>query len=80
MRRLRALKLLNREDERDPGALDAHPVVREHFAAELKAAAPEAYTAAHSRLYDFYRYMGLPPEFRTPEAYGLLCNAALLPR
>ncbi len=72
VRRLRALKLLNSEDPRDPGALDAHPVAREHFAAELRAAAPAAYTEAHSRLYDFYRYKDLPPAFPTPDAFAAL--------
>ena len=73
------LKLLNREDEREPGALDAHPVVREHFSAELKEKAPEAHTAAHSRLYDFYRYKDLPPEFRTPLAYAALAIVGTFP-
>ena len=85
VRRLRAMKLLNREDERDPGALDAHPVVREHFAAELKEKAPEAHTAAHGRLYDFYRLaflrsLDLPQPLRTPEAYGLLALVAAYPQ
>jgi hypothetical protein len=84
VRRLRALKLLNSEDERDPGALDAHPVVREHFAAELKASAPAAYTEAHSRLYDFYRFaflngLDVPDALRTSEAYGLLALCAAYP-
>jgi len=79
VRRLRALKLLNREDDRDPGALDAHPVVREHFSAELKATAPDAHSAAHSRLYDYYRYKDLPPEFNAPIAYAALAIVAAFP-
>ena len=70
--RLRKLKLLNAEDRHLPGELDAHPIVRAHFGARLKAREAGAFTAAHSRLYDFYRYRGLPPAFCTPEAYGLL--------
>ena len=80
IRRLRALKLLNTEDARDPGALDAHPVVREHFAAELKAAAPAAYTEAHSRLYDFYRFAflkGLDVPDAVADAGGLRAAGAL---
>lgn len=39
----------------DPkGLLDSHPLVREHFANELRAADPEAFREAHSRLYEHY--------------------------
>ena len=33
-------------------SLDAHPLVREYFEAQLKQQAPEAFRAAHSRLFD----------------------------
>jgi tetratricopeptide (TPR) repeat protein len=36
----------------DDGAVDCHPLVREYFAARLKAKDPEAFRAAHSRLFD----------------------------
>ena len=62
--RLRKLRLLNAEDPREPGSLDAHPIVRAHFGSRLKVRAPEAFREAHSRLYDFYRYQGLPQAFR----------------
>ncbi len=35
-----------------PEAIDAHPLIREYFARELREAQPEAYRAAHSRLFD----------------------------
>jgi tetratricopeptide (TPR) repeat protein len=70
--RLRKLKLLSGEDGHALGGLDAHPIVRAHFGDRLKARAPTAYAEACSRLYDHYRYQGLPREFCTPEAYGLL--------
>ncbi len=52
--RLRKARLLEPRDEGASGALDAHPLVREHFAAVLQAEAPDAWRAGHSRLYDFY--------------------------
>ena len=33
--------------------LDAHPLIREYFAAQLKRDQPEAFEAAHSRLFDY---------------------------
>jgi tetratricopeptide (TPR) repeat protein len=36
-------------------ALDAHPLIREHFARRLRASAPEACQAAHGRLYEHLR-------------------------
>ncbi|MFD0725938.1 TIR domain-containing protein [Lysobacter brunescens] len=35
-----------------PDAIDAHPLIREYFAAQLKRDQPEAFQAAHSRLFD----------------------------
>jgi tetratricopeptide (TPR) repeat protein len=35
--------------------LDAHPLVREHFGARLKAERPEAWRAGHGRLYEHLR-------------------------
>jgi tetratricopeptide (TPR) repeat protein len=57
---LRDAGLLLRE-ERDDAArddaddLDSHPLVREHFGAQLKAENPEAWQAAHSRLFEYFR-------------------------
>ncbi|HET8773007.1 MAG TPA: SEFIR domain-containing protein [Thermoanaerobaculia bacterium] len=36
-------------------ALDAHPLIREHFARRLRESAPEAWQAAHGRLYEYLR-------------------------
>jgi tetratricopeptide (TPR) repeat protein len=36
-------------------SLDAHPLVREHFARRLREAHPEGWRAAHSRLYEHLR-------------------------
>ena len=37
-----------------PDAIDAHPLIREYFAAQLKRDQPEAFQAAHSRLFDYW--------------------------
>ena len=42
-------------DTRDTGALDAHPLVREHFGERLREDAPEAWRAGNERLYEHYR-------------------------
>jgi tetratricopeptide (TPR) repeat protein len=36
-------------------ALDAHPLIREHFARRLRESAPEVWRAAHGRLYEHLR-------------------------
>jgi tetratricopeptide (TPR) repeat protein len=36
----------------DGGALDAHPLVREHFGRRLRERSPDAWRAAHGRLFD----------------------------
>jgi tetratricopeptide (TPR) repeat protein len=36
-------------------ALDAHPLIREHFARRLRESAPEAWRGAHGRLYEHLR-------------------------
>lgn len=35
-----------------PDAIDAHPLIREYFAVQLKREQPQAFQAAHSRLFD----------------------------
>ncbi len=54
----------------DKGSIDCHPLVREYFGARLKELDRETFKAAHGRLYDHYRYAGLPAAFRDPVAYG----------
>ena len=53
---LRDLRLLGKVAE--PGKLDCHPLVREHFGEKLKNDKPEAWREGHSRLYEYYK--GVP--------------------
>jgi tetratricopeptide (TPR) repeat protein len=48
------LGLLNTEVPGPPGSLDAHPLVREHFRNELKAALPNAWKRGNRVLYEHY--------------------------
>ena len=52
---LRKARLVAPEDALDKGALDAHPLVREHFGERLRQDAPEAWRAGNERLYKHYR-------------------------
>lgn len=46
----------NADERRKAGnALDAHPLIREHFARRFRESAPEAWQAAHGRLYEHLR-------------------------
>lgn len=47
--RLREVELLSVSAD----AIDAHPLIREYFAAQLQQEQPEAFRAAHSRLFDY---------------------------
>ena len=53
--RLRDVRLLAPEDRSAPGALDAHPLVREWFGQRLEKTNPDAWRAAHGRLYEHLR-------------------------
>ncbi len=53
--RLRDVRLLAPQDPATPDALDAHPLVREWFGQRLEHTNPEAWRAAHSRLYEHLR-------------------------
>jgi hypothetical protein len=53
--RLRDARLLSPVDPVDPGALDAHPLVREWFGDRLRRTNATAWTAAHGRLYEHLR-------------------------
>ncbi len=77
---LRDLGLLLPKDEGAPGDLDAHPLVREYFGARLEKEQPKAWRAAHGRLYDYYKFRGLPEAFRNSEAYGVLAYKAAYPQ
>jgi tetratricopeptide (TPR) repeat protein len=53
--KLRHLKLLAPESRHRPNSLDAHPLVREHFSAQLKGEYPNAWREGHNRLYEYYK-------------------------
>ncbi|HVF61645.1 MAG TPA: hypothetical protein VNJ70_17705 [Thermoanaerobaculia bacterium] len=55
LRQARLVTAAENGDTRDAGALDAHPLVREHFGARLRESAPEAWRAGNERLYEHYR-------------------------
>ena len=50
---LRELHLLAEANTQDPDGLDAHPLVREHFADRLRTDNAEAWKAGHNRLYEY---------------------------
>lgn len=52
VQRLIDIDLLSRSGSGPDAALDAHPLVREYFAEQLQRQSPEAFRAAHSRLFD----------------------------
>ncbi|MDH3661143.1 MAG: TIR domain-containing protein [Alphaproteobacteria bacterium] len=52
LEKLRKLGLLAEASHHDPDVLDAHPLVREHFGAGLRARRNEACLAGHERLYE----------------------------
>ncbi len=53
--KLRHLKLLRAESRHRSDSLDAHPLVREHFGAQLKGEYPEAWREGNNRLYEYYK-------------------------
>lgn len=53
--RLRALGILSSQNAIDPDGIDAHPLVRQYFADEVRQTHPTAFAEAHGRLYDHYR-------------------------
>jgi hypothetical protein len=81
--RLRRAKLLAGEDPHNPGQLDTHPLVREHFGEQLQSHRTEAWKECNKRLYNYHRTLApqLPDSFREMEPlflsviYG--CNAGL---
>ena len=53
LRRLERAHLIKLRVEKDEQfAIDAHPLIREYFAKQLRDMQPEAFRAAHSRLFD----------------------------
>ena len=81
--RIRRAKLLAGEDPQNPGQLDTHPLVREHFGEQLRGQRTDAWKECNRRLYHYYRTLApqLPNSFREMEPLFLAvicgCNAGL---
>lgn len=60
--------------------IDCHPLIREYFGARLDELDRATYQAAHGRLYDHFRFAGLPEEFCDPVVYGVLALRAAYER
>lgn len=54
-KRLREVRLLDPEDPSAPDALDAHPLVREWFGAQLQQVNATAWRSGHGRIYEHLR-------------------------
>jgi tetratricopeptide (TPR) repeat protein len=52
LHKLRRARLIAPRSEHRPDTVDAHPLVREHFAAELRHEQPEAWREGNNRLYE----------------------------
>jgi hypothetical protein len=82
LRELARRGLIATFDERAPfdkASVDCHPLVREYFGERLKELDRETFKAMHGRLYDHYRYAGLPVAFRDPVAHAALAIVAAYP-
>ncbi len=53
--RLRHVELLTEQAADAPDVLDAHPLVREHFAQQLRRQLPKVWGDGHARLYEHFR-------------------------
>ncbi|HUT93563.1 MAG TPA: TIR domain-containing protein [Thermoguttaceae bacterium] len=60
--RLRHARLVLEPDDCDRQALDAHPLVREHFGEKLREEDGAAWRAGHDRLFEYYRGEGCTKE------------------
>ena len=67
--RLRRAKLLAGEDLHNPGQLDTHPLVREHFGEQLRSQQTNAWKECNRRLFHYYRTLAprLPGSVREME-------------
>jgi len=80
--KLRRARLLAGEDSHNPGHLDTHPLVREHFGEQLRSQT-DAWRESNRRLYNYYRTLApqIPKSFREMEPLFLAvicgCNAGL---
>jgi tetratricopeptide (TPR) repeat protein len=55
LKKLRSLNLIAKESHIDPGDLDAHPIIRQHFAKQLEHDYLESWKEANDRLYQYYK-------------------------
>lgn len=76
LRPLREAGLLAPESPQHPGVLDAHPLVRAYFAERLRHEKPEAWRAAHERLYKHY-LAGVADQPATLSELGRLVDALI---
>lgn len=53
VQKLRKLKLIAEESHHDPDELDAHPLLREHFHAQLQNGFSETWQAGNLRIYEY---------------------------
>jgi tetratricopeptide (TPR) repeat protein len=72
---LRKAGLLAPENPQQPGALDAHPLVRAYFGETLRRELPDAWQAAQARLYEHYLASGTAAP-ATMNELGRLMDAA----
>ena len=64
-----------------PDAIDAHPLIREYFAKQLRDTQPAAFQAAHSRLFDHLcKTTRAPPRYARWPATALPGRRPRLPR
>ena len=81
--KLRRARLLAGQDPRNPGYLDAHPLVREYFGEQLRTQQTDAWKECSRRLFHYYQTLApeLPNSFREMEplfsAVICGCNAGL---
>ena len=81
--RLRHAGLVAEADRAEPGVIDAHPLVREHFGERLRREDEAAWRSGHDRLFEYCRGDGCPKQLPgTPQemaplfaAVGHGCNA-----
>jgi tetratricopeptide (TPR) repeat protein len=76
LRPLREAGLLAPESPQQPGTLDAHPLVRAHFGELLRREQPEAWRAAHARLYEHY-LAGAPEVAWNVAGFGRMVDTVL---
>ncbi|MEO0447090.1 MAG: TIR domain-containing protein, partial [Verrucomicrobiota bacterium] len=60
--------------------VDCHPLIREYFGHQLEREYPKAFQEAHGRLYDGFRFAGLPEDYQNPIAYAALGIVAAFPQ